>query len=508
MRFRLPSDALVYGTNPLLLLGELAAIGPATIRALTGDVPPLAGFDPEQCYLGWEVELVAADPQAAIEDVFLFVGDDIGLSVEPLDAPVAMPETRIEAAPAEARPEAKPRDAAVEAASSLRVPAERLDALMDQVGELVIAQTRLTQIAAGARDPALVAIAEELERLSSGLRDTSMGIRMVQIGTLFGRFRRLTHDLSRELGKDIDFVTAGEDTELDKTMIERIADPLVHLIRNAIDHGLEDAATRIAAGKPGRGTVRLSAAYVGAEIAITLTDDGAGIDAARVRAKAVENGLIAADAALSDEEILPLIFAPGFSTAAQVTALSGRGVGMDVVKRTIEALRGSIDLASRPGQGSTFTLRLPLTLAILDGMLVRVGDARYSIPLSAVEECVELPASEAAGNRSRSFLDIRDKLVPYLRLTDLFASDAPRDPFQKVVVVASGDTRVGLVVDQILGNHQIVIKQLSRFHARVRRFSGATILGDGSVALILDVPELIDLGQAPDERASPMRRAA
>jgi two-component system chemotaxis sensor kinase CheA len=516
VRFRLPADALVYGTNPLLLLGELAAIGPATVRALTDAVPALAAFDPEQCYLGWEVELLASDPQEAIGDVFLFVGDDIGLSVEPLDGDPLAPEAEAPmvvaaaaaaiAAPAATRPaaEAKPHGAA-DPSSSLRVPAERLDALMDQVGELVIAQTRLSQIAAAVRHPALATIAEELERLSSGLRDTSMGIRMVPIGSLFGRFRRLTHDLSRELGKEIDFVTAGEETELDKTVIERIADPLVHLIRNAVDHGLEDVATRLAAGKPARGTVRLSAAYVGAEIAITLTDDGAGINAARVRAKAVENGLIAADAALSDEETFALIFAPGFSTAEQVTSLSGRGVGMDVVKRTIEGLRGSIDVASRPGQGSTVTLRLPLTLAILDGMLVRVGDARYSIPLGAVEECLELPLAEVEAARGRSFLDIRGQLVPYLRLADLFGSDGPRDPHQKVVVVSSGDTRVGLVIDQILGNHQIVIKQLSRFHAGVRRFSGATILGDGSVALILDVPELIDVGQC---EAPAMRRAA
>jgi len=422
VRFRLPGDALAYGTNPALLLEEMATIGPATVRALTADIPPLAAFDPEQCYLGWEVELTAADPHEAINDVFLFVGDmelsierlvESGtIAVEPAESTEA---PRVAAAPARSEPQAKSRDSATEAASSLRVPAERLDALMDQVGELVIAQTRLTQIAAGARDPALVAIAEELERLSSGLRDTSMGIRMVQIGTLFGRFRRLTHDLSRELSKDIDFVTTGEDTELDKTMIERIADPLVHLIRNAIDHGLEDAATRVAAGKPARGTVRLGAAYVGAEIAITLTDDGAGINAERVRAKAVENGLIAPDAVMSDDETFLLIFAPGFSTAKEVTAVSGRGVGMDVVKRTIESLRGSIDIASRAGQGSTITLRLPLTLAILDGMLVRVGDSRYSIPLTAVEECVELSVAEAVGSRDRTFLDIRKRLVPIKR---------------------------------------------------------------------------------------------
>jgi two-component system chemotaxis sensor kinase CheA len=398
----------------------------------------------------------------------------------------------------------EPQPAAAEkAGSSLRVAAERLDELMDRVGELVIAQARLTQIAAQSSDSNLKTIAEELERLSSGLRDTTMGIRMVPIGTLFARFRRLVHDVSRDLGKDIEFITSGEDTELDKTVIEKLADPLVHLIRNSMDHGLEPAAARRAAGKPARGTVRLSAVYAGAEVAISVSDDGAGLDAARIRAKAEENGIIAHDAKLSDQELYNLIFAPGFSTASEITALSGRGVGMDVVKRTIDGLRGTIDLSTRPGEGTTLTLRLPLTLAIIDGMLVRVGNGRYTIPLAAVEECVELPAEAVGSARGRSFLDIRGALVPFVRLRDVFNTPGAPDAHQKVVIVSSGEGRVGLVVDQIIGNNQTVIKQLSKLHATLKAFSGATILGDGTVALILDTVHLVGMGQDLENKFKP-----
>ncbi|HTM77558.1 MAG TPA: Hpt domain-containing protein, partial [Devosia sp.] len=322
IRFRLPSDALIYGTNPLLLLEELAAIGPCTITALTDTVPTLDIIDPEVPYLGWQVDLrVAEDPTAAIDDVFLFLRDGMELSLEKRDdsapppiaetvepAPVVAPKpAKAKAKPAPAtRPAEKDKPAA---SSSMRVDAERLDELMDRVGELVIAQARLTQIAASSSDGNLKTIAEELERLSSGLRDTTMGIRMVPIGTLFSRFRRLIHDLSRDLDKEIEFITTGEDTELDKTMIERLADPLVHLIRNSVDHGLEDPAQRIAAGKPAKGTVRLSAVYSGAEVAISVSDDGAGLDTDRIRAKAEENGIIAPDAKLTEQELNQLIFA-------------------------------------------------------------------------------------------------------------------------------------------------------------------------------------------------------
>ncbi|KRA42175.1 chemotaxis protein CheA [Devosia sp. Root635] len=517
IRFRLPPDALVYGTNPLLLLDEIKAIGPCTILALTDTIPPLDTIDPEVPYMGWQVDLTADDPRAAIDDVFLFLKDGMELSVEPLSEveiaapapaeaqpePVAAPEPKPVAAPAKATKAPKAPKPVVEkeppasaaASSSMRVDAERLDELMDRVGELVIAQARLTQIAAMSSDGNLKTIAEELERLSSGLRDTTMGIRMVPIGTLFSRFRRLVHDLSRDLDKDIDFITSGEDTELDKTMIERLADPLVHLIRNSVDHGLEPAEKRLAAGKSAKGTVRLSAVYAGAEVAISVTDDGAGLNAERIRAKAEEAGLLAPDAKIADQDLWQMIFAPGFSTAKEVTSLSGRGVGMDVVKRTIDGLRGSIDVATTPGSGSTMTLRLPLTLAIIDGMLVRVGNGRYTIPLAAVEECVELPEGIEANARGRNFLDIRGSLVPFLRLREVFGTRAPADPHQKVVIVSSGEGRVGLVVDQIIGNNQTVIKQLSKLHSSIKSFSGATILGDGTVALILDTAHLVQFGQ-------------
>ncbi|WP_108395926.1 chemotaxis protein CheA [Devosia submarina] len=517
IRFRLPADSLVYGTNPVLLLEEIRALGPCTVVALTDTLPPLDIIDPEVPYIGWQVDIEHEDPRSAIDDVFLFLKEGMELSVEPLaDATAPAAETEVEIAPAATtevpapaplvpmhKPEPKAvaekaaeKDPAVAASSSMRVDAERLDELMDRVGELVIAQARLTQIANMSSDANLKTIAEELERLSSGLRDTTMGIRMVPIGTLFSRFRRLVHDLSRDLGKDIEFITSGEDTELDKTMIERLADPLVHLIRNSVDHGLESAERRLAAGKPAKGTVRLSAVYAGAEVAISVTDDGAGLNAERIRAKAEEAGLLAPDAKIPDAELWQMIFAPGFSTAKEVTSLSGRGVGMDVVKRTIEGLRGSIDVTTSPGQGSTMTLRLPLTLAIIDGMLVRVGNGRYTIPLAAVEECVELPEGIEANARGRNFLDIRGSLVPFLRMREVFGTKAPLEPHQKVVIVSSGEGRVGLVVDQIIGNNQTVIKQLSKLHSSIKSFSGATILGDGTVALILDTAHLVAFGQS------------
>ncbi|WP_404400460.1 chemotaxis protein CheA [Pelagibacterium halotolerans] len=506
--FRLPEDALVLGTNPLLLLEELRALGTATVVASTDHVPPIEEMNPEASYLAWEVILETDQGREAIEDVFIFLKDGMELSIVPLEAQESVDAGSDPAPSSNGKPAAERLAKSTGAAassgekgnSSLRVPAERLDELMDRVGELVIAQARLSQIAVLSDDVSLKAVAEEIERLASGLRDTTMGIRMVPIGTLFGRFRRLVHDLSGELGKEVEFVTSGEDTELDKTVIERLADPLVHIIRNSVDHGLESTELRTASGKRAKGTVRLAAAHTGAEVAISISDDGAGLDAGRIRAKAEEAGLIAADAKMTDEDLYQLIFHPGFSTAKEITSVSGRGVGMDVVKRTIESLRGAIDVVSRPGEGTTVTLRLPLTLAIIEGMLVRVGKGRYSIPLSAVEECVELSASEAEAAKGRNFLNIRGNLVPFLRLRELFKTQAPADMHQKVVIVSTGESRVGLVVDQILGNNQTVIKSLSKLHAKVETFSGATILGDGTVALILDVGHLVRFGQASEER--------
>ena len=502
--FRLPKDAMANGTNPLMLLDELRALGDCTVTALIDAVPTLADLDPSACHVGWDVTLKGDVSRSDIDDVFIFVMDDMQLSVEPIGAPAEVAEIVVDepafVVPQADKPAAANDRVAAKGAESVRVPAERLDALMDRVGELVIAQSRLSQVAQHGADLSLRSISEEIERLSSDLRGTMMVLRMVPVAQLFGRFRRLVHDLSAQTGKAIELVTEGEATEVDKTVVERLFDPLVHIVRNSCDHGLEAADDRIAAGKPAGGTVTLSAHQAGGEVVITIRDDGRGIDRSRVRAKAEANGLIQPGQVLSEQELLQLIFAPGFSTAAQVTDLSGRGVGMDVVKRTIESLRGSIDVASIDGAGSTITLRIPLTLAIIDGLLVRVGEERYVIPLSAVEECIELSIEEDMRSRDRSMISLRDRLVPFLRLRDVFATGTRPDQHQKIVIVAIGAERVGLVVDQIVGNHQTVIKSMSALHRCVATFAGATILGDGGVALILDIGHLVSLGQDQEER--------
>lgn len=514
VRFRLPADCMANGTNPLFLLDELRELGECEIALLTDQIPAWADLDPRECHLGWDVTLKGAIDRDDIEDVFIFVMDDMDLSIEPLaDAPgktgstSATPSREAAAAPTQEKAAAGNAAAAdgkaqggKTAGDTLRVPAEQLDELMDRVGQLVIAQSRLSQIAHGNIDLALRSVSEEIERLSGELRDTMMVMRMVPVSSLFGRFRRLIHDLSEETGKAITLTTEGEGTEVDKTVIERLFDPIVHLVRNSCDHGLETPEERVAAGKPESGNVTLSAHQAGGEVVITIRDDGRGINRDRVRAKAEENGLIKPDQVLSDQELFQLIFHPGFSTAATISNLSGRGVGMDVVKRTIESLRGTIEVTSEPGQGSTIALRIPLTLAIIEGLLVRVGEQRYVIPLSSVEECIELSLEDDMRHRGRSLISLRGALVPFLRLRELFTSGTKPDPYQKIIVVSTGAERVGLVVDQIIGNHQTVIKSMSAFHRSAASFSGATILGDGTVALILDVPQLVSLAQQQEER--------
>lgn len=521
IRFSLPANSMANGTNPLGLLDELRDLGECTVRANTTGIPQLDDLVPTELYVSWEVVLTSEQDRSAIDDVFIFVMDDMELDVQEIaapaetikdaapvaaapvasipavSAPAAAPEFRpVEAVPVKREaPAPAQATAQAKAQENVRVPAERLDELMDRVGELVIAQSRLSQLASSSSDIALRSVSEEIERLSGELRDTMMVLRMVPVGTLFSRFRRLVHDLARETGKVIELVTEGETTEVDKTVIERLADPLVHLVRNSIDHGLEPPAERLGAGKTEAGTVTLAARQSGGEVIISIKDDGRGINRERVRAKAESSGLIAPGQPLSDQELLQLIFAPGFSTAATITNLSGRGVGMDVVKKTVEALRGAIEVVSLPGQGSEVSLRIPLTLAIIDGLLVRVGSGRYVIPLSAVEECLELSLEEDLRSRGRSFISLRDSLVPFLRLRDLFHTGTKPDVHQKVVVISTGTERVGLVVDQIIGDHQTVIKSMSKLHNDVATFSGATILGDGSVALILDVGHLVAAGQ-------------
>lgn len=517
LRFQLTGEALALGARPELVLDELRALGATGIVADLSDVPELDRLDVEACAISWWMDLPAGVTEAQLEEVFLFVDAQWSLETDEMVVEEAVPEVVAEAdaakpeavaAPVAAAPVAVPAAKAEAKAdapgATIRVPAERLDGLMDAVGELVIAEARLTQLARDLRDPSLMATAEQITRLAGGLRDATMSMRMVPMRSLVGRFRRLVLDLSDKLGKPVEFRVTGEDTELDKTVIEKLADPLVHVLRNALDHGMEMPDVRAAAGKSREGLVELVAEHSGAEVLIKVRDDGRGMDPAKLREKAIAKGLITPEAQLTDGQIFALIFEPGFSTAEVVTDLSGRGVGMDVVRRTIEALRGTIEIESALGKGTTVTLRLPLTLAIIEGLLIEVAGEQYILPMPNVQEIVELPPEKAKPSKSGDFLDVRGGFVPFLRLRKLFDCAGEAGNGQNVVIVRAGDARVGIVVDRIVGTNQTVIKQMSKLHAGVRALSGATILGNGSIALILDVGHLMGMsrsqGDAPAAR--------
>jgi two-component system chemotaxis sensor kinase CheA len=367
------------------------------------------------------------------------------------------------------------------------VPSNRLDRLVNLVGELVMNQSRLAQAASQSGAPEFANPVQELERLVAELRDNVLGIRMLPIGSLFSRFSRLVHDLSTELGKEADLVTEGSETELDKSILDQLGEPLVHCLRNCLDHGIETPDRRVAIGKPRRATIRLSAVHTGSDVVVGIEDDGRGIDRAAVRAKAVERQLIAADSHLSDKEIFNLILMPGFSTAREVTKVSGRGVGMDAVKRQIDALRGRLNLASQDGKGTRVSITLPLTLAIIEGLLVQIGSDQFIVPMSSVTENVELQSAQRAAKNGRNLISVRGDLVPYIDLRRIFriAGDVPA--IEKVVIVQHEDSRVGLVVDRVVGTHQTVIQSLGKFFKQIDVVSGATIMGDGRVALILDI---------------------
>lgn len=371
---------------------------------------------------------------------------------------------------------------------NIRVSAEKLDRQVNLVGELVVIQSRLSQLALQIRESELQQAVQMLERLSAEMRENVLAVRMLPIGTTFNRFRRLARDLSVELGKEVELVTRGEETELDKSVIDKLGDPLVHLIRNSLDHGIESPEERRAAGKDAKGTITLSAAHAGANVVITVADDGKGLDSRRIREKAVSRGIITADADLGEERIIELIFAPGMSTAENVTSVSGRGVGMDVVKSTIEGkLKGAVAIASCRGEGTTVTITLPLTLAIIDGLLVQVGDASFVLPLAQVEKCVEISIADIERFHERQVFPFHDQLIPYVRLRDFFKVPGRRPDLEQMVVVRHNKNRFGLVLDSVVGSHQTVIKSLGWVYRNAQGLSGSTILGSGEVALIIDL---------------------
>jgi two-component system chemotaxis sensor kinase CheA len=384
---------------------------------------------------------------------------------------------------------------------SIRVDADKLDQLINLVGELIIAGASVNVIAHRARVVELSEATSKLATLVEEVRDSALQLRMVRIGATFSRFQRVVHDVSRDLGKDIRLEIDGEETELDKTVIEKIGDPLMHLVRNSMDHGIENADLRQQRGKPAQGTLKLNAFHDSGAIVITVQDDGGGLKREKILAKAIERGLVEAGHHLSDTEIFGLVFEPGFSTAEKVTNLSGRGVGLDVVKRNITALRGTVSMASEEGVGTTVTVRLPLTLAIIDGFLVGVDKAVYAIPLDMIEECVAYSAEPG-----HDYTNLRGEVLPFIRIRELFSVPGKPAKGENIVVLKHAGQKAGLVVDTLMGEFQTVIKPLGQMFAQSKCISGSTILGSGDVALILDVPQLVRQamakgGQAQHERA-------
>ncbi len=530
LRFTPSPEIFSMGPDPMSLLNELRQLGECSVIAHVHDIPTLESLDPEKCYTYWDVLLITAQGINAVRDVFIFLEDSSEVAIDILyeyEGPELEPTCRKLGQILVDRGDLTTEDVALclsrqrrlgeialeeglvspshvesalleqeviqaaqvsgkghEADSSLRVPSEKLDKLVDLVGELVTASARLNRLTGSDHDHRYGAVAEEIERLTDELRDTTLNIRMIPIGETFGKYRRVVRDLSRELGKEVELITAGEETELDKTVIGKLNDPLMHIIRNSIDHGIEAPDIRQAAGKCRQGIVVLTAAHCMDSVVITIQDDGAGLDTQAIRSAAVRKGLIKPETELTEKELFSLVFAPGFSTARKVTGVSGRGVGMDVVKRAIDGLRGTIEISSRQGAGTVITIRLPLTLAIIESLLVKIGAGSFVLPLSSVEECIEHVVD---GSRTTHLADVRGSLVPYIPLRERFAvSDEPPE-IQQIVVVRVDDERIGIVVDTVIGEHQAVIKSLGRACRDVKGVSGATILGDGTVALILDV---------------------
>lgn len=537
------------GLDPFSFINYLRGMGEIVncVTVLDG-MPPLESMDPELCYLGFEIDFNAETTKEAIENAFEFVRDDCQIRIIPphssidlykkliqelpenpmnigeiliesgtitraeLDAVLAIQSEAVagdgepprigeiiveqKIAPrevVEAALEKQKQIRAVEEKNkrSMRIDGEKLDQLINFVGELVTAGENVKQLAAQNGDGDLMESADRMSRLIEEIREGAMNMRMVQIGETFRKFERVVRDLSREQGKEIDLVISGADTELDKTITEKISDPLMHIVRNAIDHGIGTPDARRAQGRPARGVIRLHAYHETGSIVIEVSDDGGGLNRERIRAKAVERGLVTAGQQLSETEILQLIFKPGFSTAEKVTNISGRGVGMDVVKRNIESLRGVVDVESEDGVGTTVRIQLPLTIAIIDGFMFRVGELTHVVPLDMVVECVEFAREDFEGMEGGSFMNLRGSVLPFLSLRDFFREEGEPPARGNVIVVEYARKKAGLVVDKLVGKFQTVIKPMGKVFGNMHWLSGSTIMGTGEVAYILDVPRMI-----------------
>ena len=499
------TELLKKANEPLLLIRQLRRLGGLRVEVDSSRLPAIDAMDPEAAYLGWRLTLDSGVPKSVVQEVFEFVEDDCELSIHCEQPATPIEAEQVVAAPG--KPDQATKSVEVTAAApsqSIRVDVDKVDRLVNLVGELVITQAMLTEQSTRLPPDQYTALIQGVEALAQSareLQESVMAIRAQPVKSVFARMPRVVRDLAATLGKEVRIVTSGETTEIDKTVIEQLNDPLTHMIRNALDHGIEDPETRIAAGKPRQGTIRLSAAQRSGRIIIEIADDGRGINRDKILAKAQDRGLVAAGASLSEEEIDNLIFLPAFSTAEVVSNISGRGVGMDVVKRNVQSLGGRINVQSRFGEGSRFTLSLPLTLAVLDGMVVSVSRETFIIPLTAIIESLRPKPSDIHPVVGRGdVLALRGEYVPLIPLYRCFSiSGAIRDPCRGIVIIVQSEHsgRIGVMVDDLLGQQQVVVKSLESNYGSVDGISGATILGNGRVALILDVERLRITAEQP-----------
>ncbi len=553
---RFGPEVLRNGMDPLAFLRYLERLGQiVTIHTLADAMPTAAEMDPESCYLGFEISFRSDSDKATIAAVFDFVREDATVHILPPRSRIAayieviksLPEDEMQLGqllvlcgslteaeleqglkeqagitpPSKLLGEILVDDGDVQPAvvaaalakqqqvkevkakqnSVIRVDANKLDQLINLIGEMVIAGAGVSMHAQLSGDSNMQEAASTIMHMIEEVRDSALTLRMVQIGETFNRFQRVVRDVSKEIGKDIRLDIGGAETELDKTVVDKIGDPLMHLVRNSMDHGIESAELRQARGKPAQGVLKLNAYHDSGSIVIEVSDDGGGLNRDRILQKALERDLIQAGHNLSDQEIYKLIFEAGFSTAEQVTNLSGRGVGMDVVRKNIEALRGTIEIDSTAGEGTTIRIRLPLTLAIIDGFLVGVADAAFIIPLDMVVECLELADIDREAMRDRNYINLRGKVLPYLQLRNLFGIEGEATGRENIIVVQYGGNRAGFVVDKLMGEFQTVIKPLGKIFSNLKGITGSTILGSGEVALILDVPMLVERSASMDVKS-------
>jgi two-component system, chemotaxis family, sensor kinase CheA len=519
VRFIPKMDIMQNGTNPVRIVNELVSLGESITFACTDDIPLYNELDVLACYTSWTVVLHTDSSEDLIRDVFMFVDMDCELTIKMIsntnliedkpfvaslqetykkgDEPTLeqMEQWLTQHKSSEKVPQPtektetiyKGRDQNI---SSIRVPSEKLDELINLVSELVTRQASLTLVSDRINNKELITIAEDIEKITRRLRDNTFGIRLIPIDNMVTRFQRLVRELSQELNKDIIFRTEGTDTELDKTIIEGLIDPLMHIIRNSIDHGIESAEERKALGKPEKGKILLKAYYSGANVFIQVSDDGKGIDVRKIFQHAVSKGIVTSDAELTEKEILDLTFLPGFSTAKNVTKVSGRGVGMDVVKRKISDLRGEISIDTTLNAGTTLTIKLPLTLSIIDGLLVKIDETFFVIPLATVDKCFEFK-HEKLEHAVNNLIYINEGHIPFAYLRKEFEIKSTPPPIEQVIVAEYGDSLFGLAVDQVIGEYQAVLTSLGKMFNGQDIISGATILGDGTVALVMDPNKII-----------------